>query len=220
MMEQKYKNIIELVAPGIYAIYTTPSFAIGQRAHLIISPAGNILWDCITYLDASTIALVRALGGIKAMAISHPHYFSTIVEWSDAFENVPVYIHSLDAEWLGRKSNSIVLWQEDRLQLWNGMQLVRTGGHFPGASILYTPQQEGILFTGDTIQVSPDLKTVSFMYSYPNMIPLPKKDIIGIRNSVKSLRFNSVYGAFGHYIRSGAKNCVDYSIERYLRIFE
>jgi glyoxylase-like metal-dependent hydrolase (beta-lactamase superfamily II) len=174
---QKHKNIIELVVPDIYAIYTSPSFAIAQRAHLIISPGGNILWDCITNLDESTIALVNALGGIKAIAISHPHYFSTMIEWSKAFGDVPVYTHALDAQWLGRKSDAIVLWKEDELRLWDDMKLILCGGHFPGACILYSTHNKGSLFVGDTIQVAPDLKTVSFMYSYPNMIPLPKKTL-------------------------------------------
>lgn len=216
----KHKNIIELVAPNIYAVYTTPAFAIAQRAHLIISPGGNILWDCITNLDASTIALINALGGIKAIAISHPHYFSTIVEWSKAFGDVAVYVHALDAEWLGRKSDSIIFWQEDELALWDGMKLIHCGGHFPGANILYNPIANGSLFVGDTIQVAPDLKTVSFMYSYPNMIPLPKKDILQIRDSVKDLQYTKMYGAFGRYIKTGAKASVDFSINRYRKIYD
>jgi glyoxylase-like metal-dependent hydrolase (beta-lactamase superfamily II) len=217
---QKYKNIIELVAPNIYAIYTTPALGIGQRAHLIISPGGNILWDCITNLDASTVALISALGGIKAIAISHPHYFSTIVEWSKAFGDVPVYVHALDAEWLGRKGDSIIPWDEDELTLWDGMKLICCGGHFPGANILYSPIGDGSLFVGDTIQVAPDLKTVSFMYSYPNMIPLPKKDILQIKDRVKDLQYDKMYGAFGRYIKTDAKAAVDFSINRYLKIYD
>ena len=85
-----YKNVIERIADHVYAIYTTPTFAIGQRAHLIQTPSGNILWDCIANLDADTITRIKELGGIKAIALSHPHYFSTIVEWSQAFDHAPV----------------------------------------------------------------------------------------------------------------------------------
>ena len=53
-----------------------------------------------------------ALGGIKAIAISHPHYFSTITEWSKAFGDVPVYINALDEQWLTRRSPAIQLWNE------------------------------------------------------------------------------------------------------------
>ena len=219
-INRQHKNIIELIAPDIYAIYTTPHFAIGQRAHLIRTPNGNILWDCITNLDASTIDLIQHLGGIKAIAISHPHYFSTIVEWSKAFGNVPVYVNALDAQWLGRTSESIHLWKEQQLDLWDGIKLIRSGGHFPGACVLYWPKEKGALFVGDTIQVNPDLKTVSFMYSYPNLIPLPKKDILQIEASVQGLFYNAMYGAFGRYIRENAKAAMEFSVNRYLTIFE
>lgn len=215
----QHKNIIELVAPGIYTIYSTPSFAIGQRAHLIISEGGNILWDCITNLDESTINIIHALGGIKAIAISHPHYFSTMAEWSAAFDHAPVYINASDAEWIGRKTAAIELWQ-DQAALWDNIQLIRCGGHFPGACVLHDPKNKGSLFVGDTIQVAPDLKTVSFMYSYPNMIPLAKKDILQIQNAVKDCKYESIYGAFGRYIKNDAMAAVEFSVNRYLRIFE
>lgn len=219
-INQKHKNIIELVAANVYAIYTTPSFAIGQRAHLIISPGGNILWDCITNIDASTIAIINAFGGIKSIAISHPHYFSTITEWSKAFGNVPVYVHALDAQWLAQKPATLTLWNEAKLKLWDDMELILCGGHFAGACILYSPYNHGSLFVGDTIQVAPDLKTVSFMYSYPNLIPLAKKDILKIKDAVADIAYETMYGAFGRYLTSNAKASVGFSINRYLGIFD
>ena len=49
----------------LFEIHTHPNFAIGQRALLLRTPAGNILWDCIALLDDATEALVRALGGLR-----------------------------------------------------------------------------------------------------------------------------------------------------------
>jgi hypothetical protein len=215
-----YKNVIERIADHVYAIYTTPTFAIGQRAHLIQTPSGNILWDCIANLDADTITRIKELGGIKAIALSHPHYFSTIVEWSQAFDHAPVHINALDAQWLGRTDKCIQLWSEATISLWDNIQLVRCGGHFPGASILYWPAGKGALFVGDTIQVAPTRKTVSFMYSYPNMIPLPKREILNIQTTVTPLVYDAMYGAFGQYIRTDAQAAMDRSVKRYLEIFE
>jgi glyoxylase-like metal-dependent hydrolase (beta-lactamase superfamily II) len=220
VLNRQYKNVIELVAPDVYAIYSTPNFAINQRAHLIITPGGNILWDCITNLDPSTIAIIKKLGGIRAIAVSHPHYFSTIMEWSQAFDNAPVYVNALDAEWLQRKGETLRLWENPVEELWEGLQLIRCGGHFPGASVLYWPKDKGALFVGDTIQVAPNRKTVSFMYSYPNMIPLPQKAILKIAESVQPLTYDAMFGAFGLYLREGAKQAMDFSVKRYLKIFE
>ena len=115
-IQKTHTNVIEKVAPNVYAIYTIPEFGIGQRAHLIISPQGNILWDCISNLDESTIDLVNKLGGIKAIAISHPHYYSTIVEWGKAF-NAPIYIHQEDKMWIQRNDSLIKLWNGREMQL-------------------------------------------------------------------------------------------------------
>lgn len=217
-INSQYKNVIELIAPNLYAIYSTPAFAISQRAHLLVSPQGNILWDCITNLDESTIDLINKIGGIKAIAISHPHYFSSIVEWSDTF-NAPVYVNALDAKWLQRKDEAVVLWDSPTMELWNGIKLVHCGGHFEGGCILHWPEGKGLL-VGDVIQVAPDLKTVSFMYSYPNMIPLPKREILQIKDAIKNLEFDIIYGAFGRHILSNAKEATEYSLKRYLSIFE
>ncbi|WP_248277036.1 MBL fold metallo-hydrolase [Chitinophaga sp. Ak27] len=216
-VQKTHKNIIELVAPNLYAIYTTPDFAIGQRAHLLVTPEGNILWDCIANLDASTIDIIQRLGGIRAIAISHPHYFSTIVEWSHAFGNVPVYVHALDAEWLQRRDEVIKFWSGPELALWAGMKLVLCGGHFAGGNVLYAPAGNGLLLVGDIIQVSSDRKTVSVMYSYPNNIPLSAREINTLHAAVKPLEYDAMYGAFGRYIKTGAVAAVDFSLERYLR---
>jgi glyoxylase-like metal-dependent hydrolase (beta-lactamase superfamily II) len=217
-INQQYKNIIEQVAPRIYALYSTPSFAIGQRAHLIVSPSGNFLWDCITNLDDTTVELINALGGIKGIGISHPHYFSTITEWSDRF-NAPLYISADDAEWLTRKNETIRYWK-GREPLWDDLTLVQCGGHFPGASVLHIASGAGTLMVGDTIQVTPGQDRVSFMYSYPNMIPLKKTEIERIYRAVKDLEYDAMYGAFGKYIRTGAKHIMQQSVERYLQIYE
>lgn len=215
-----HRNIIELVAPCVYAIYSTPSFGIGQRAHLITTPSGNILWDCISNIDESTVDIINHLGGIKAIAVSHPHYFSTIVEWSDAFGQAPVYINRLEESFLGRKSTAIRLWSGGSEVLWDNLTLVQCGGHFPGACVLHDGRGEGALFVGDTIQVAPTLSTVSFMYSYPNMIPLRKSDVLQIDAAVAPLHYKSIYGAFGRYIRDDAKAAMQKSVERYLKIYE
>src|SRR4029079_2664078 len=42
-------------APGLRVIRTRPECQIGQRALLLQSPGGNLLWDCISLLDDETI---------------------------------------------------------------------------------------------------------------------------------------------------------------------
>lgn len=65
----------------LIGIRTEPQVAIGQTAYLVRTPEGNVLWDCITYLDDETVEAIKGLGGVKAIAISHPHFFSTHVAY-------------------------------------------------------------------------------------------------------------------------------------------
>ncbi|MDB4895437.1 MAG: hydrolase [Firmicutes bacterium] len=59
---------------GIFSIVTQPAFAIGQTAFMLQTGDFNLLWDCITYLDDRTIEEIQTMGGIDAIALSHPHY--------------------------------------------------------------------------------------------------------------------------------------------------
>src|SRR5216683_955072 len=110
---------------GLTGIGTKPSFAIGQRALLVRSPGGNLLWDCMTLIGA--------------------------------------------------------------------------GGHFDGGSVLHLPagaEGKGALLAGDILQVAQDRRWVSFMYSYPNYIPLPASEIDRIVAAVEPFDFDRIYGAW------------------------
>ncbi|WP_299820235.1 MBL fold metallo-hydrolase [uncultured Pontibacter sp.] len=206
---------------NLYELKITPDFAIGQKALLVLSKNGNVLWDCIPYLDEQTITYIKALGGIKAIAISHPHYYSLMAEWAAAF-NCPIYLHHLDKQWIQDKSKHLQLWEGNELQLWDGMKVVHTGGHFDGSTVMHLPHHgNGTLLTGDTLYVARDRRHVSMMYSYPNLVPLPKKAIEQIRNRVEPLEFDTIHGAFdGQLIATGAKDAFRRSVKRYLKIFE
>ena len=204
----------------LVGIGTAPSFAIGQRALLVQSPTGNVLWDCVSLLDEFTERLVTDLGGIAAIAISHPHYYSSLAEWSAAFE-APVYVHASDRQWVMRSSPSIVHWEGDELELHDGMRLINAGGHFEGGTVLHVPflaEGRSALLSGDVIQVIPDGRFVSFMYSYPNLIPLSRASVERIAASVAGLKFDRIYGAWwDRVIPSGGNEVVARSAQRYAR---
>jgi hypothetical protein len=196
---------------GLTGIGTTPSFAIGQRALLVPSPAGNLLWDCITLLDDATVEAVRHAGGLRAIAISHPHYYSSMVEWAAAFD-APVFLHEADRRWVMRPDPRVELWTGETKELWDGMTLIRAGGHFPGGTALHWPagaDGRGALLTGDILQVAQDRRWVSFMYSFPNYIPLPASEIDRIVAAVEPFGFERIYGAWwDRNVETDAKGAV------------
>ncbi len=218
-MESKgYKNQIRILEKNLYQIVTRPEFAIGQRAFLLRTSEGNLLWDCLTYLDKSTIGAVRKLGGIRSIAISHPHYYSSMIEWGEALD-VQIYIHDNDRVWVNYPSEKITFWTGEKMKLFGRLELINLGGHFDGATVLHWPdgyEGRGVLLSGDTIQVVPDRNWVSFMYSYPNLIPLSAKKVLGIADQISNYEFDRIYGAFERReVMSGAKGVVKRSAERY-----
>ena len=100
--------------PGVTGIGADPPTAIGQRALLVRTPAGNVLWDMITYLDDDLLAQVADLGGVDAIALSHPHFYGSMIEWAHAFE-APVYIHEYDRQWVARPDESVVFWSGPKI---------------------------------------------------------------------------------------------------------
>lgn len=220
-MQGKYRNVLKEEAPGLHSILTQPQIGIGQRAFVVQTPRGNLLWDCVPHLDEVTVKAVKALGGLAAVAVSHPHYYTTMVEWSHAFGKVPVFVHEADREWAMRPDPVIDFWKGSTKELFGGLKLVSTGGHFEGYQVLHWPggaAGKGALLSGDQPQVCRDRRWVSFMYSYPNLIPLPAKAIRRIVAALKPLDYDKVYGAFpGLTVEEGGKASVERSAARYLK---
>ncbi|PGH31820.1 hypothetical protein GX50_05424 [[Emmonsia] crescens] len=221
----KYRNQFRMDKnhSGLISIDTVPQVAIGQRAILCCTPAGNVLWDCITYIDDATVRHINELGGIEAIVISHPHYYSTSVHWAEAF-GCPVYISAEDEEWLMRRTPGTktisaaqsagnhervrghVLWEGKELDLLGGqVTAVKVGGHFPGSSVLLWKETKKLL-VADSIMVVPSgvyhvdrppgTTSFTFMWSYPNFIPLPPDDVHAIWKAVADLDFDDTHGAF------------------------
>jgi hypothetical protein len=219
-LARTHHNQFRRYEDGLVGIGTLPSFAIGQRALLVQSPSGNVLWDCVTLLDEFTRRAIEHLGGLACIAISHPHFYAALADWAAAFD-VPVYLHACDRQWVMRPVPSVMFWEGDQFELHDGLRLVNAGGHFDGGTVLHAPGLaggRGALLTGDIIQVIPDRNFVAFMYSYPNLIPLPVPAVRRIAESVRPLPFERIYGAWWDRVIPGnAKAVVERSAERYER---
>lgn len=219
-LQANHRNTFTQVDAGVTAIRTEPLFAIAQQAHLIETPAGNVLWDCISLVDDATVAGIEARGGVQAIAISHPHFYTAMVEWSRALGDVPIYLHADNEPWVMRPDAAVQFWQGETHEALPGVTIVRCGGHFPGSSVLHWAdgaEGKGALFTADTITVVADRRWVTFMYSYPNQIPLGETGVRRIVNAVEPFAFDRIYGGWpGSIVQSDAKEAVRRSAERYI----
>ena len=223
MQNKGFHNHFEEHEPGIIGIGTEPKFAIGQRALLVQTEHGNILWDCISFLDTATRDKIQELGGITAIAISHPHFYTTMIAWAKHFD-APIYLHEDNKPYVMRPDKRITFWSGETHKLMDDVTLIRLGGHFSGSTVCHWAsgaEGKGILFTGDTIQVVADRRWVSFMYSYPNLLPLPASTIRQMRDTIAAYPFERLYGMnFTSVVSENANAAVQRSANRYLRALE
>ena len=221
-LRRDHRNAARPIEPWLTGFTTEPRVAIGQQAHLIETPAGNVLWNCISFIDDETVAEVMRHGGLAAIAVSHPHFYTGMVEWSRAFGDVPVLLHADDRAWVMRPDSAIRFWEGETADPLpgSGLTLVLCGGHFPGSCVLHWAggaEGRGALLTGDTITVVADRRWVTFMYSYPNLIPLGAEEVRRIVAAVEPFAFDRIYGGWhGSVVAADAKAAVRRSAQRYL----
>src|SRR5262249_5652174 len=164
-------------------------------ALLLQTRHGNVLWDCISLIDDATVTLIKGLGGLKAIAISHPHFYTTMLEWSRAFGDVPIHLHAADRKWVMRNGPVVDYWEGETLPLLPDVTLIRGGGHFPGGTMLYWARGaagRGVVFSADIATITQDRKYLTFMRSYPNFIPLSAREVEKIAASLAPLTFDTM----------------------------
>ena len=207
--------------PGLDGIGVTPAIGIGQRALLVQTPEGNVLWDCVPLVTEETVARIAALGGVVAMAASHPHFYAAMVSWSEALSGVPIHLPLADKDYVMRPSAAHpLLERRDRntrarrdadplRRPFRGQQRLALGRWRWAA--------KGSLMTGDTIQVAQDTRWAGFMRSYPNLIPLPAAKVRHIAETVRPYAFERLYGGWWERVMaSDAHAGVQRSAERYI----
>jgi glyoxylase-like metal-dependent hydrolase (beta-lactamase superfamily II) len=220
LTRQRHRIELREQEPDLIGVGVEPRFGIGQRALLVRTRSGNFLWDCVGYIDDGAIENIAAWGGIAGIAMSHPHFYGAVVEWSRAFRDAPIYIPTADREWVQRPDDAIVFW-EDRREVLPGLTLVQCGGHFDGSAVLHWAAGAdggGALLVGDTMTVVADIRYVSFMRSYPNEIPLPATAVRRIVEAVRPFRFDRIYGGWwDRVMATGGIGAVERSARRYLK---
>ena len=120
-----HRTDIRTEEPGLTGIGVTPEFGIGQRALLVRTPAGNVLWDCIPLLDEQGRRAIDELGGLRAICLSHPHFYAAHLEFAEAFD-APVFLPRADERWIPRRSPRIELF-DDEVEPVPGVTVARTG---------------------------------------------------------------------------------------------
>ncbi|KAL5121239.1 hypothetical protein ACEQ8H_000707 [Pleosporales sp. CAS-2024a] len=227
------KPLTDAQLPATLASTTTTrkQLGIGQRAILLETEHGNLLWDLVAWIDQATVDFVRGKGGLRAIVISHPHFYTTHLEWARVFQ-CPVYVSSDDDEWLNRQDkHGVRKWikgvEEIEEVSGSGIKAIQCGGHFDGSCVLLW---ENKLFIADTFMSVPSgfyhkdrlpgTVSYSFQWSYPNLIPLPPAKVHDIWTAIKPFDFDTTFGAFPgqNVTRPDLKKQVLESMKIFLRV--
>ncbi|HSC38652.1 MAG TPA: hypothetical protein VLD19_12295 [Chitinophagaceae bacterium] len=220
-LSDKYSVLFKKINEHLYELTMTPAFAIGQRAFLILSPHGNILWDCIPLINEPVAEFIKSKGGLKAIVFSHPHYYSTMNVWAEQFD-CPVYIHRDDEHWIKNWGPHVQLWAGPERDFWDGIKAVHVGGHFPGSAVLQVPSLSpgGALMVGDTLLIALSKRHMAIMHSYPNQVLLPREIFAAALERMKGLRFDTMYGAFAwQTLQGNAMEVFKESMNRYVKAY-
>jgi hypothetical protein len=227
---QRWTTLAELAAAGhrseirqveeeLLGIGVDPPVAIGQRALVIQTAEGNLLWDPPGFLDERAVEAVNDIGGLRAVTASHPHFYGSIVEWSRAF-NAKILLPQADAHWLTRPDPAVRTWSGS-LEVLPGVTLIQCGGHFPGSAVAHWADGAGgagALLTGDTIFVTPGEERVTFVWSAPNRLPLPERAVRAVVEAVRPYRFDRIYGGWWQpVLRARAREILRASADRYVQ---
>ncbi|WP_304502141.1 hydrolase [Brachybacterium sp. FME24] len=200
----------------LFALRVDGGVGIGQEAKLLVTEVGTVMVDVPAAITVEAVAEVAKLGPLRAIIPSHPHMFGLQSAWSAALDDAPVWIARADAGWLGRTPAHLHLWQGEERVL-PGVVAVQLGGHFPGSAVVHWNGGDGrgVLLSGDTIAPNTDGRTTTFMYSYPNRIPLSGPVALRVAAGAARFAFDRLYGNFPGAIRGGAREAVLTSAARH-----
>jgi hypothetical protein len=208
---------VEPVEEDLWGLRADPEVGIGQQTMVVRAPEGVLLFDCVGYLDEAAVEFVRSLGPTLAVAASHPHMYGVQTEWAHALGDVPVLVAERDAGWVRRKDPLVELYDQSR-QVAPGLTLHRVGGHFRGQAVVEWQagaEGRGVLLAGDAVFPNPDRRSVSFLRSYPNRIPLSGNVVQRVAHQLEGLHYDRLYNNFGTVVPKDAKAVVRFSADRH-----
>jgi hypothetical protein len=220
LADDGYATELRNLEPGLLGIGTQPDIGVGQRALLVQTDGGNLLWDPPAFVDETAFDAVREAGGLAAVSASHPHMYGAMVDWADVF-GCEIALPDADVDWVRRPTDRVRRWAGSDAIL-PGVTLVQTGGHFPSSAVLHWADGadgRGLLATGDTIYVTPGLDRITFLWSEPNRLPLAEPAVRRIAAAVEPYAFERIYaGWWWAVVDAGGDAIVQRDAARYVEV--
>lgn len=208
-------ELVEL-EPDLHGIVVRGAPGIGQIAKVVVTDAGNVMVDVPAWIDDGLVAAVAELGELVAIVPSHPHMYGVQSQWSRRLGDVPVWLTEQDAGWLGVHPHEVRVVRDDT-EIIPGVTISVPGGHFPGSCVVHWDGRDGagVLLCGDAIGVNADRNSVTYLWSYPNRIPLSAPDALRIARHLERFDFDRIHDNFRGFIERDGRAVVERSAERH-----
>lgn len=138
------------------------------------------------------------------------------VEAPAALDDALVWIAEPDAHWLQHRPAATEIFTGTR-EVLPEVRVAVLGGHFPGNCVVHWDGRDGagVLLSGDTIAPHPDRRTVAFMRSFPNRIPLSGAVALRVAEAAAAHPFARVSGNFENVVPRDARQTVRDSARRH-----
>ena len=214
---------------GVWIFETSPKLGIGPSGYLIPrlgdalvrrqaapgSPSArqvaNIFFESCGFYSKDALDFIASKGGIAHLSASHPHAYGANWQLQERF-SPEVAIQVRDLNWTNAFAVSRPF--DEQLHLTNGVELVHTGGHFDGHSVLVLRDIQ-TLFAGDMLKfhfVDETFEGISTHKAFNRRIPMSHAEIRRYREVVEGLGWKRIYTTF----ERGPDNCRDLA----LRLFD
>ena len=208
-----HAEIVQL-EEDIWRFYVRPNLGIRHYAYFVQRPEGNVLMDMQPLLTDDLADWIATRGGLKSIVLSHPHFYGAMDEFSARFQ-APIRVHATDREWPAGYPN-VEFFDAEGLSLDEKLRVIRIPAQFEGGLCLLYARNQGVLFTGDTLMVSPGTGELSAWKSTPRQVPYTLDEFRVIRERILSLDFDQVFASVRGEIRSDAKERADAFCAAYL----
>jgi hypothetical protein len=194
----QHSNLIQRLEPDLFSVRSIPTLPPGQRALLLRTQHGNVLWGAVTVVDDETVRTIQALGGVTVIAVSQPRHLGCVIEWSHSFGGVPVYIHATSRRWLMRPDAVVQFWNGESLRLADDVTLTHIAGGADGGTVLHWPGAaggRGALLTGDVMQAVAHRRRVGLLSSSMDLRPRSAQAVRTLLAAIEPLQYEALYDA-------------------------
>ncbi|MFF0905560.1 UNVERIFIED_CONTAM: hypothetical protein RF653_17965 [Kocuria sp. CPCC 205316] len=183
--------------PGVTEFYSDPDIGLGSRGWVLETDSGLLGFEATGWYSRESLAELRRRGGFSALASSHVHGFGALWQLQDELDPPVLAIGVEDLPWT--KAFRVTYPSDETLLLAKDITLHRTGGHFPGHSVLHDAGR-GLLFCGDSLKIdlNPDgsARALSAHKAFHAQIPLSRGELNHMREIVGALSFDTVFSPF------------------------